>query len=116
MNRIRQNMRAYNALLLAAESLQLPKRFTTDLTKHDKALIERYPGETFFWAVFADGTHMKIVGNSPEQRKPAIEFAFAVAETFPNARWFWWDGLALLERSDVHAIVEDIEASTRVIK
>lgn len=114
MNRPRQGMRAYNALLLASESLELPKRFRTDLTTHDKALIERNPGESFFWAVFPDGTHMQIVGTGPEQRKPATEFAFVVADTFPDARWFWWDGLVLVERPNVHAIVDDIDASTRV--
>lgn len=91
---------AYVAMLAESKRLGMPVRFTTDLTTHDRAAIERQPAEPFVWCLYQQGTHMM----HPQREHPAygtgrgLEWAQEIVATslaLEGARLYEWDGTAL---------------------
>lgn len=99
-------MRHYAALVAVSEQLGWPKKFRTDLTKHDKAFLSRpefSAEEAFVWALYESGTHMMHV--SLAQLLDAYDGPRIVLNTFPDAKLFGWDGAHLQPLADVEAAV-----------
>lgn len=61
---------AYSAMLAESDRLGLPTSFRTDLTVHDRRVVENRPGARFLWAVGEMGTHLvEIEGSRIDARK-----------------------------------------------
>jgi len=74
------------------------RRFKTDLTTHDAALLARTPRwQRFFWALRPDGTCLYCLPYRDRQRRTGADIVRCVDEAFGHLpiRWYGWDGAAL---------------------
>lgn len=95
-------LRHYIAIKAVADGIGWPKKFTRDLTTHDQnSLSSRDPSLPFAWVLGEGGTHLMfpekkgtlLTGKVP-LRQSDLESAIGCGEP---VRWFWWDGLVLIE-------------------
>jgi len=106
-------MQHYVALKTESDRLGLPERFTTDLTEHDKAMLETAdPDLPFGWAVHADGTHLFWPGTQDGVGHTVDMFPRFVREAVEGCgplHFYWWDGLGLEQ-------IEERELRQRLIE
>ncbi len=85
-----------------ASAAQWPERFSRDFTEHDlKALAGRDPRLPFAWCLGRGGTHL--IFSDRFNLQSLRTFGASLQEAIGNdspVRWFWWDGVALLEIRD----------------
>lgn len=96
---------AFALMLAISNESNTPRAFKTDLTVHDSAALStsRFPiKQSFAWFLFDGGTHLArpIDGDtrSVSRERHALSGVVDFCEG-ERARCFWWDGLALTEKS-----------------
>lgn len=94
---------AYTAMLKEANRVGWPFRFRTDLTKHDRAWVERLPPaapQGFVWVLREDATHIWAFGWRDGAGNSPADLIRSVAKDDPSARFYIWDGCALVPMRD----------------
>lgn len=103
---------AYVAMLQTARALGWPERFERDLTHHDRLWVSRLAsGTPFLWAVHDSGTHAYTLDFRDGAGHTAADMARTIAETYPDALFYGWDGAALRTFSSVEVAQEWIRAA-----
>lgn len=75
---------AYDQMVAAAEQLGLPKSYGTDLTTHDRQILELNPNlAAFGWVLYESGTHLiqKPAGNV------RVQSALAAVQSITKSTW-----------------------------
>lgn len=90
------NTNAYIAILEKCIELGLPKRFTGDVIRHDKACLAEAPERTLFlWAVEESSTHIMRFSRDSDLAAN-LKHVEAVLSSYPDAQWFYWNDTTLL--------------------
>ena len=107
----------YDALLAESDRTGWPVVFRTDLTEHDRAtLTRRSPADSFAWVLSRHATYLVYPSRRPidgaghyAQDMPAI-----CAQAFgrDNCRWYWWDGVRLLDVGSPEALGERLHEAS----
>lgn len=104
--------RTHGLLVAESERTGLPLAYRRDLDYHDLRAIESRPGEPFLWSLYDSGTHLYFVRPDGPRSYATREMPKIIAETWPEARFYLFDGTALLPcRGAAHARerVEEVE-------
>jgi hypothetical protein len=87
-------MKHYDALIAKSEEIGWPSHYTSDLTFHDRNILETWPEDRpFCWCVRQCGTHL-----IPPTCSDCYDWARAIASQSPkDSRYFVWTGTKLVE-------------------
>ena len=105
-------IRIHSLLMAESERTGMPTAYRRDLEYHDFRAIELRPGEPFLWSLFDGGTYLHFVRPDGPRSYATRERPQAIAETWPGALFYVFDGTALLPcRDAAHAreLVEEVE-------
>ena len=81
------NQEAYWELKAEAKRFGFPKHYRTDLTKLDRGVLSRKTApESFLWVLRECGTHL-----FPFKMERLVDWAKAVAQTWPDALFYAWE-------------------------
>lgn len=101
---------AYAAMRAESRRLRLPRRFRTDLTRHDRQLLRKLRADAqFVWILREDGTHLWTVDFVDGAGNTAAELIRYAADTWPSARFYLWDGGSLLSMDSSAVAAERTE-------
>ena len=91
-------MRAYNEIKTEADRLGLPLSYRDDLVIHDYNAVKQYGSERpFLWGLRDLGTHLFPVAAEDCWQEGGREgWVGACSRTWPETRWYLWDGQQLL--------------------
>lgn len=110
-------MSAYRAMVAASQHEGLPRRFQTDLTRHDRHFVAKLqPGQRFYWMLYEHGTHVIRVDGQGAKDVREIRSFLKVIGTLGSIPpcFFFWDGAQLQRLGDAaSAIAHCDEVLTR---
>lgn len=91
-------MKIYLKLSHAAKKLGLPKKFTADLTEHDRAFCEENTAlMPFLWNIHENGTHIMSLPDRRSDVSASLVLVKSIHDVSGGTgHWFFFDGVALL--------------------
>lgn len=88
----------YARLLALANEREMPRRFKSDLTTHDRKWLFANPGRPFVWILYPEGTHLVHFLRAAPTRQDlaqARDVLDTCADIFGLAAYYAFDGVSV---------------------